>query len=207
MTNIAILVSGAGRGSNMKNIIEACKDNYVKGKVQVVIGIKESPAILIAKEFGVKTLLINPKDYACDLDYQNAIYDCIKENNIDLICLAGYMKLLGGKVLSEYENRIMNVHPALIPMFYGKGMYGHHIHEAAIKRGVKVSGCTVHFVDKNYDTGPIILQTVVYVEPEDTPDTLAARILPNEHKTYREAVRLFCEGKLSVKDGIVKIID
>ncbi|MBQ7258039.1 MAG: phosphoribosylglycinamide formyltransferase [Abditibacteriota bacterium] len=207
MTNIAILVSGAGRGSNMKNIIEACKDNYVKGKVQVVIGIKESPAILIAKEFGVKTLLINPKDYACDLDYQNAIYDCIKENNIDLICLAGYMKLLGGKVLSEYENRIMNVHPALIPMFYGKGMFGHHIHEAAIKRGVKVSGCTVHFVDKNYDTGPIILQTVVYVEPEDTPDTLAARILPNEHKTYREAVRLFCEGKLSVKDGIVKIID
>ena len=191
----------------MKNIIEACKDNYVKGKVQVVIGIKESPAILIAKEFGVKTLLINPKDYACDLDYQNAIYDCIKENNIDLICLAGYMKLLGGKVLSEYENRIMNVHPALIPMFYGKGMYGHHIHEAAIKRGVKVSGCTVHFVDKNYDTGPIILQTVVYVEPEDTQDTLAAKILPNEHKTYREAVRLFCEGKLSVRNGKVIISD
>ncbi len=207
MTNIAILVSGAGRGSNMKNIIEACKDNYVKGKVQVVIGIKESPAILIAKEFGVKTLLINPKDYACDLDYQNAIYDCIKENNIDLICLAGYMKLLGGKVLSEYENRIMNVHPALIPMFYGKGMYGHHIHEAAIKRGVKVSGCTVHFVDKNYDTGPIILQTVVYVEPDDTPETLAARILPNEHKTYKEAVRLFCEGKLSVRNGKVIISD
>ncbi len=207
MTNIAILVSGAGRGSNMKNIIEACKDNYIQGKVQVVIGIKESPAILIAKEYGVTTVLINPKDYACDLDYQNAIYDCIKENNIDLICLAGYMKLLGGKVLSEYENRIMNVHPALIPMFYGKGMFGHHIHEAAIKRGVKVSGCTVHFVDKNYDTGPIILQTVVYVEPDDTPESLAARILPNEHKTYKEAVRLFCEGKLSVRNGKVIISD
>lgn len=205
MTNIAILVSGAGRGSNMKNIIEACNEGYAKGQVKVVIGIKESPAIQIAQGFGVKTVLINPKEYSCEEEYQEAVYQCIKENNTDLICLAGYMKLLSGKTLSEYENRIMNVHPALIPMFYGKGMYGHHIHEAAIKRGVKVSGCTVHFVDKEYDTGPIILQTVVYVEPGDTPESLAARILPNEHKTYRKAVQLFCDGKLTVKDRQVII--
>ena len=207
MTNIAVLVSGAGRGSNMKNIIEACREGYAKGFVKIVIGIKESPAINIAKEYGVNTILINPKDYSSDSEYQDAIYRCIKENSIDLICLAGYMKLLGGNVLTEYENRIMNVHPALIPMFYGKGMYGHYIHEAAIKRGVKFSGCTVHFVDKEYDTGPIILQTVVKVEPNDTPEELAARILPQEHKTYREAVRLFCEGKLSVKDKKVIISD
>ena len=206
MINIAILVSGAGRGSNMKNIIEACKDNYIKANVAVVIGINNSPAIKIANDLGVKTVLINPKDFTEDSLYQDAIYNCIKENNIDLICLAGYMKLLGGKVLTEYENRIMNVHPALIPMFYGKGMYGHHIHEAAIKRGVKYSGCTVHFVDKNYDTGPIILQTVVEVDFNDTPETLAAKILPNEHKTYKEALKLYCEGKLSVEKGKVKIL-
>ena len=207
MKNIAILVSGAGRGSNMKNIIEACKEGYCDGEVKVVIGIKPSPAIEIAQSYNVKTVLISPKDFSCTEEYQEAIYNCIKENNIDLICLAGYMQLLGGKVLEEYENRIMNVHPALIPMFYGKGMYGHHIHEAAIKRGVKVSGCTVHFVDREYDTGPIILQTVVYVEPNDTPEDLAARILPNEHKTYREAVRLFCADKLEVINKQVKIKD
>lgn len=205
MTNITILVSGAGRGSNMKNIIEACNENYAKGTVKAVIGIKESPAIDIAKSYNVPTVLINPKDYINDEEYQNAVYRCIKEYNTDLICLAGYMKLLGGKCLDEYENRIMNVHPALIPMFYGKGMYGHHIHEAAIKRGVKISGCTVHFVDREYDTGPIILQTPVYVQPNDTPETLAARILPEEHKTYREAVRLFCDGKLKVENKKVII--
>ena len=205
MTNIAILVSGAGRGSNMKNIIEACREGYCRGEVKVVIGIKKSPAIEIAQSFGVDTVLISPKDYDSEEKYQDAVYDCIKKYSTDLICLAGYMKLLGGKTLSEYENRIMNVHPALIPMYYGKGMYGHHIHEAAIKRGVKVSGCTVHFIDKEYDTGPIILQTVVYVEQNDTPESLAARILPEEHKTYRKAVKLFCEGKISVRDRKVII--
>lgn len=206
MTNIAILVSGAGRGSNMTAIIKGCEEKYINGEVKLVIGIKESPAIQIAKEHNVPTVLINPKDFTSEEEYQDKIYDTIKENNIELICLAGYMKLLGGKVLSEYENRIMNIHPALIPMYYGKGMYGHHIHEAAIKRGVKVSGCTVHFVDHEYDTGPIILQTVVNVEEEDTAETLAARILPNEHKTYREAVKLFCENKIKVENRKVKIL-
>lgn len=206
MTNIAILVSGAGRGSNMTAIIKGCEEKYINGQVKVVIGIKESPAINIAKEHNVPTVLINPINFEKEEDYQDAVYNTIKEYNIDLICLAGYMKLLGGKVLDEYENRIMNIHPALIPMYYGKGMYGHHIHEAAIKRGVKVSGCTVHFVDHEYDTGPIILQTVVYVEEDDTAETLAARILPNEHKTYREAVKLFCENKIVVENRKVKIL-
>ena len=203
---IAVLVSGAGRGSNMSAIIEGCKNGIINGSVDLVIGVKaDSPAIGRAAEAGCPTLIISPKDYPEEAAYQEAVYEALSRNNIDLICLAGYMRLLGDKVLEGWRNRIMNVHPSLLPSFCGKGMYGHHVHEAALKRGVKYSGCTVHIVDETYDTGPLIKQTVVPVEPGDTPDTLAARILPNEHKTYVECVRLFSEGRLEVKDGIVYI--
>ena len=115
------------------------------------------------------------------------------------------MRKLGAKVIKEYQNRIMNIHPALIPSFCGKGMYGHHVHEAAIDQGVKFSGCTVHFVDGEYDTGPIILQTIVPVEDNDTPQTLAARILVEEHKTYVKAISLFAQGRLKVEGRRVRI--
>jgi len=206
MTKIAILVSGAGRGSNMTNIIKSCQDGTINATVDVVIGVNESAAITIARELGIKTVIISPKSFDNDEDYKDAVYNCILEHNVDLICLAGYMRLLSGKILKTFKNRIMNVHPALIPMFYGKGMYGHHIHEAAIKRGVKYSGCTVHFVDEEYDTGPIIKQSMVEVTEDDTPETLAAKVLIEEHKTYREAVRLFALNKLKVEDKRVYII-
>ena len=115
------------------------------------------------------------------------------------------MRVLGQPVIDAFRNRILNIHPALIPMFCGKGMYGSHVHEAAITRGVKVSGCTVHLVDEDYDTGPIVLQTVVPVLDDDTPETLAARILPEEHKTYVDAIRLFAENKIEVIGRKVKI--
>ncbi|MBP5274780.1 MAG: phosphoribosylglycinamide formyltransferase [Abditibacteriota bacterium] len=203
---IAVLVSGAGRGSNMAALIKGCKDGVINGSVSLVIGVREdSSAIARAKEEGCRTVIISPKAFEREEDYQNAVYGALTENSIDLICLAGYMRLLGDKVLEGWKNRIMNVHPSLLPSFCGKGMYGHHVHEAALKRGVKYSGCTVHIVDETYDTGPIVKQTVVPVEPGDTPDSLAARILPNEHKTYVECVRLFSLGRLEVKDGIVYI--
>ncbi len=113
--------------------------------------------------------------------------------------------LLGRKVLAGYRNRIMNVHPALIPSFCGKGMYGHHVHEAVIARGVKFTGVTVHFVDEKYDAGPIILQTIVPVEDDDTPETIAARVLKKEHETYTAAIALFAEGRLEVKDRKVRV--
>jgi len=203
---IAILISGKGRGSNMSAIIKACKGNIINGDVSLVIGINDSSlAMMIANELGVKTCVISPKSFDNEESYQNSIYEVIKSESIDLICLAGYMRLLGQQVLDNYKFRIMNVHAALIPMFSGKGMYGHHIHEAAIRRGVKYSGCTVHFIDENYDTGPIIKQAIVDVLESDTPENLAARILPMEHKTYVECVKLFSEGKITVKDNKVFI--
>lgn len=203
---IAILISGKGRGSNMSAIINASQSGIINGDVALVIGVNSTaPAMDSAKELGVNTAIISPESFEKEEDYQNAIYDVLVENKIDLICLAGYMRLLGKKVLDNYKYKIMNVHAALIPMFCGKGMYGHHIHEAAIARGVKYSGCTVHFIDENYDTGPIIKQTIVEVLDDDTPGTLAARILPMEHKTYVECVKLFSEGKIFIKDHKVII--
>lgn len=204
---IAVMVSGQGRGSNMQAIIDACVCGKINGSVDLVIGVNEdAPAMQRAKSAGVKTIALSPKSYEIPQGYDDAIYKVLIDNNIDLICLAGYMRLLGETTVKHFENKIMNVHPALIPMFFGKGMYGHHVHEAAIKRGVKVSGATVHFVDAEYDTGPIILQSVVEVDFNDTPETLAAKILPIEHKTYTDAISLFSQSRLLVDQKKVKII-
>lgn len=204
MIRIAILVSGQGRGSNMQAIIDGCRNGRIDGEVALVVGVKEdAPAIDRAASAGVKTLVLNPK--ARGENYDAALLATLKEHNVDLICLAGYMRVLDQSIVNEYRNRILNIHPALIPMFCGKGMYGHHVHEAAIARGVQFSGCTVHFVDEDYDTGPIVLQSVVPVEQDDTPNTLAARILVEEHKTYVRAVQLFAKGRLSVEGRQVRI--
>lgn len=205
---IAVLVSGHGRGSNMQAIIDACKDGKINGEVAVVVGVRpDAPAMGRATESSVETAVVDPKSFNNTDEYDLALLDVLKSHQIDLICLAGYMRKIGQPIIDAYRNRIMNVHPALIPMFFGQGMYGMHVHESAIERGVKVSGCTVHFVDEDYDTGPIILQSVVPVLDTDTPSDLAARVLVEEHKTYAEAISLFAEGKLEVVGRSVKIKD
>ncbi len=190
----------------MQAIIDACKEGRITGKVAVVIGVKDdAPAMERARNQGIPTVEIRPKLFESDELYGKAILDVLAENKIDLLCLAGYMRILPQNVVSAYRWRIMNIHPALIPMFCGKGMYGEHVHRAALDYGVKVSGCTVHFVDEEYDTGPIILQKVVPVEEGDTPETLAARVLVQEHKAYPEAIQLFAEGRLSIEGRVVHI--
>lgn len=207
MTRIAVMVSGAGRGSNMQAIIDACKSGKVAGEVAVVIGVKsDAPAMERAANQGIKIAAISPKSFENVRDYDDEVLKTLKDNKIDLICLAGYMRVLGQNVVDAYRNAIMNVHPALIPSFCGKGMYGHHVHEAVIARGVKFSGATVHLVDEEYDTGPIVLQSIVPVEQDDTPDTLAARVLEKEHETYAEAVSLFAQGRLRVENRKVRIL-
>ena len=202
------MVSGHGRGTNMQAIIDACKDDRINGDVAVVVGVRsDAPAIERAEASGIETVVLNPKEFDLAEDYDRDLLDTLQSHNIDLICLAGYMRILGQNIIDAYRNRIMNTHPALIPSFCGKGMYGIHVHEAAISRGVKVSGCTVHLVNEEYDAGPIILQTVVPVLDDDTPETLAARILPEEHKTYVRAIQLFAEGKLEIVGLKVKIRD
>ena len=206
-TRIAVLVSGKGRGTNMQAIIDACKSGKINGEVALVVGVKDdAPAMVCARSRQVKTLAISPKQCAGAREYDDAVFNALKENQIDLVCLAGYMRLLGRQIIDHYRNRMMNVHPALIPSFAGKGMYGRHVHEAVIERGVKFTGVTVHFVDEKYDRGPVVLQAVVPVAEDDTADSLAARLLPIEHETYTGAISLFAEGRLQVVDHKVRVL-
>jgi len=204
--NIAVLVSGHGRGSNLQAIIDACKDGRIDGRVAVVIGTKsDAPAMDRGRGNGIATVEVRPKAFETDDGYADSLLDALREYGIDLVCLAGYMRILPSKVCSEYRWRVMNIHPSLIPLFCGKGMFGGHVHQAAIDFGVKVSGCTVHFVDEEYDTGPIIIQKCVPVEEGDTADTLAARVLAQEHAAYPEAIQLFAQDRLSVEGRVVHL--
>jgi phosphoribosylglycinamide formyltransferase-1 len=204
---ISILVSGQGRGTNMQAIIDACRSGKINGEVVLVIGVRDdAPAMERARAAGVKTVALSPKNFASDDAYNEALLTTLQEHQVDLVCLAGYMRALGANVVNAFRGRIMNVHPALIPAFCGKGMYGHHVHEAVIQRGVKYTGVTVHFVDEEYDHGPIIAQTVVPVEDDDTPETLAARVLKHEHETYTNAIALFADGRLKIEGQRVRVL-
>lgn len=202
---IAILLSGRhGRGSNMQSIAQACADGRVDGKVVGVIGnFADSPALARARDLGLRSCHVPSRG---DEDaYADVLLGLLHLYEVDLVCLAGYMRKVPDAVLAAYAGRIMNIHAALLPAFGGQGMYGHHIHQAVLDYGAKVSGCTVHFVDADYDTGPIILQTPVPVEEGDTAETLAARILVAEHGAYPQAVALFAQGRLTLDGRRVRI--
>jgi formyltetrahydrofolate-dependent phosphoribosylglycinamide formyltransferase len=204
--NIAVMVSGHGRGSNLQAIIDGCRDGRIDGRVAVVIGVNDDvPAMERAREQEIPAIAVSAKEFATDEGYGSRLLEILSGYNIDLICLAGYMRLLPLEVVRTYRSRVMNTHAALIPMFYGKGMYGEHLHKAVLDYGVKISGCTIHFVDEEYDTGPIIVQKAVPVEEGDTPETLVARILPHEHAAYVEAIQLFAEGRLRVEGRVVHV--
>lgn len=205
--NIAVMVSRHGRGSNLQAIIDACNEGRIDGQVAVVVGTRsEAPALDRARNNGIAAVEVKSKSFATDDEYAARLLEVLAQHKTDLVCLAGYMRVLPSQVVDAYRWRIMNIHPALIPLFCGKGMYGEHVHQAALDYGVKVSGCTVHFVDEEYDTGPIILQKPVPVEERDTAETLAARILPHEHKAYPEAIQLFAEGRLHVEGRRVHVL-
>jgi formyltetrahydrofolate-dependent phosphoribosylglycinamide formyltransferase len=189
---IGVLVSGHGRGTNLQAIIDACAHGEVNARVAVVIGNRDgAPALERARAAGVEAVVINPKDYESDDAYGEVLEDALCSRGVKLICLAGYMRLLPLNLVRRFEGHILNVHAALLPLFGGKGMYGIRVHEAVIASGMKVSGATVHVVNEIYDSGPILVQRTVPVLPGDTPETLAARILPEEHRAYVEAIRMF----------------
>ena len=203
---IAILVSGQGRGSNMAAIIDACQRGEIDGQVVLVIGTRdEAPALQRATEKGVSTEVVSPSKLG-EEEYARRLLQTLGDAQVDLVCLAGFMRLLPPPVVHAYAGRVMNIHPALLPLFGGKGMYGEHVHRAVLESGMKVSGCTVHFVDESYDTGPIILQRCVPVEEEDTWETLAARVLAQEHQAYVQAVQLFAQGRLRIEGKRVRIL-
>ena len=196
MFKIAVLVSG--NGTNLQAII----DHYLNNpdiKISLVISNKKDAyALKRANLANIPTMVISKKDFPNQSD---EILKQVKANNIDLIVLAGYLSILSGSIINEYKNKIINIHPSLIPAFCGPGMYGHHVHEAVIKSGVRYSGCTVHFVNGGVDSGPIILQQAVDVFYTDTPDSVAAKILVYEHKLLVKAIDLIANNKVIVHDN------
>ncbi len=193
-----------GRGSNLQAIAAACANRQIDGQIVSVIGnFADSPALARAAEGGLLTLAVRSR--GDDAAYSEALLSHLTECRPDLICLAGYMRKLPDAVVSAYAGRILNIHAALLPAFGGQGMYGHHIHQAVLDYGAKVSGCTVHFVDGGYDTGPIVLQACVPVEEGDTAETLAARVLVAEHSAYPRAVALFAAGRLTLDGRKVRV--
>lgn len=190
---IAVLVSG--NGSNLQAIIDSIEKGHIKNAaINVVISNKANAyALERAKNHGISTVFLDPGEYDKD-GYDRAILNVLNQYNTDLLLLAGYFRLLGNEIIELYRNRIMNIHPSLLPAF--KGL---HAQKQAFEYGVKVAGCTVHFVDEGLDSGPIILQRCVPVLPGDTEENLTARILEQEHIIYPEAVSLFTEGKLKIE--------
>jgi phosphoribosylglycinamide formyltransferase 1 len=201
---LGILLSGGGR--TLENILERIKAGAIKAEVAVVIASRPKiRGIDIGHAAGVPTHLVRPRDFSSVEAYSESMCRVLDEARVDLVCLAGFLSYW--IVPERYLGRVMNIHPALLPAFGGKGMYGHHVHEAVLERGCKVSGCTVHFVNNAYDEGPIILQRSVPVWAEDTPDDLAARVFEQECIAYPEAIRLFIEGRLRVEGQKVVIDD
>ena len=196
-----IMVLLSGRGSNFMKIHDAVRDGEVDAEIALVFSNKEdAPGLKTARERGLETLFLNPKLYPDKEEYDREIIREARERGVDLICLAGYMKVLTPLFCAAFKNRIMNIHPALLPSFPGL-----HVQQKAIDWGVRFSGCTVHFVAAEVDMGPIILQAAVPVLGDDTEETLSARILVEEHQIYPEAVRLYFEGKIEVQSRRVFI--
>ena len=198
MVNIAVFISGGG--TNLQSLIDAVQSNYIdNGEIKLVISSKESAyGLERARKANIKAEFIRDEDL---------IIKRLEEEKIDLIVLAGYLSIVSDRLVSLYENRIINIHPALIPSFCGPGYYGLHVHRAVLKRGVKVSGATVHFVSSVVDGGPIILQEAIDISDCKTPEEIQEKVLLNvEHKLLPKAVKLYCNNKLKIENERVEII-
>ena len=201
--NLAVLLSGSG--TTLQNLIDHIKAGTLDANIKIVISSKTNAyGLQRAQQNNIPTAIIRPKDYDNFQLFNKSLWNTIRQYPIDLVVLAGYLSLI--EVPPDFTHRIMNVHPALIPSFCGKGMYGHHVHEAVIQSGVKITGCTVHFVDEHYDHGPIILQEAVPVLEDDTPETLAERVQAKERELYPMAIQLFAENRLKIEGNKVRIL-
>ena len=190
---LGVLVSG--RGSNLQAIIDASQAGRIDAVVAIVISdVADAFALDRARTHGIEAVFVDPNLFETREGFEATIIDLLRKHDVDLVCLAGFMRLLNPPFVREYRNRIINIHPALLPAFPGL-----HVQRKALKHGAKFSGCTVHFVDEGTDTGPIIIQAVVSVLDDDTDESLSARILTYEHQIYPRAIQLFAEGRLEVR--------
>ncbi|HUF08636.1 MAG TPA: phosphoribosylglycinamide formyltransferase [Rhodothermales bacterium] len=196
--NVAIFASGGG--SNAQAIADAIRDGKLNARIGLCVSNKIDAGVLLRmEELDIPTVVLSPRFFESDQVYTDQILHELESKDINFIALAGYLRKVPTEVVRRFKNRLVNIHPALLPSFGGKGYYGRRVHEAVLEYGVKWTGVTVHLVDEEYDMGPIVLQEPVRVEPGDTPETLAARVLELEHRVYPEAIGLFAEGRITVK--------
>ena len=197
-TKIGVLLSGSG--TNLQSIIDNINMGNINGKIAVVISNKKDAyGLERARKNDIPAVYVDIKDYEGYEEFNDAIIEELENYNVELVVLAGYLKILSKKFIEKYRNNIINIHPSLIPSFCGKGYYGLKVHKAAVDYGVKVSGATVHFVDEGADTGPIIIQEAVEVSPDDTAESLQQKILKIEHKILPLAVKYYCDGKIEIQ--------
>jgi len=202
---IAVLASG--RGSNFQAILKKIQVGYIPATVEVCItNIHDAGVLEIAKENNIPARVISPRDFPDVVAFNDAILRELDHAKIDYIVLAGYLKLIGPQIVERFDNRILNIHPALLPAFGGKGMYGHHVHQAVYNRGVKVSGASVHLVNSEFDAGPLVMQKSIAIDQAKSPDDIAKAVLKIEHEIYPEAVKLLVENRIKLSGQRVDIL-
>lgn len=208
---IGVLISGGG--TNLQALIDKAEANYFNARIEIVISNRKNAyGLQRAKSHGIKTKVIDKKQFASETKFNQAMIKTLKDNAVDLVVLAGFLSILSHEFVNAFKNQIMNIHPALIPSFCGKGFYGKRVHQAVLDYGAKITGATVHFVDAGTDTGPVILQKAVEVGDDDTADSLQKKVLKLEHQILPLAVKLFFENKLQIieqnqKRTKVKIVE
>lgn len=205
---LRIAVLASGRGTNLQAIIDACNLGDIPGAVVVVVSDNpKAGALERARRAGIPVVVLAVRSFPKREQFEARFLEALQLYQPDLVCLAGFMRILSPAFVQHFVGRMMNIHPALLPAFGGVGMYGEHVHRAVLDRGVRVSGCTVHFVDDVPDGGPIIVQAAVPVSEDDTVSTLAERIAEHEHRLYPEAILLFAEGRLRIEGRRVRILN
>lgn len=203
---LRIAAFASGGGSNFEAIVEAIERESMPAEVVLCISNREDAGVFErARRHKIETIRLSPDAFPSEMEYCSQLFSLFKQYDVNFIVLAGYLRMIPAEIVRSFSGRILNIHPALLPAFGGKGMFGRHVHRAVLDYGAKWTGVTVHLVDEEYDRGPIVLQEPVPVYQDDTPETLAARVLITEHRLYPEAVRLFAENRVRVEGRRVYI--
>jgi phosphoribosylglycinamide formyltransferase-1 len=205
VSKVGIAVLASGHGTNFEALVRSIRRGDTNGEIRVLIAnVPDAPVLRRAEADSIPAKLIPHREFKTREQFEQALIAELKHHDVGLVCLAGFMRILSPVFVKAFENRMMNIHPSLLPAF--AGLQGTQVHEAAIAAGVKIAGCTVHFVTTDVDAGPIVVQRAIAVHDSDTPESLALRVLVEEHQAYAEAIRLFCAGRLKVEGRRVRVI-